>query len=484
MQKHELLPRIHRWLAFLQHYDFKIEYRQGARMKHADFFSRNPVACINLANSTDSWLKVEQRRDPDLSLIIKRIESDEEVADYRLHDQVLQKRAINDEPGLKGWKKVVPRSYQWSIINAYHTSLKHFGWEKTLSKLREEYWFPEMSNTVRQFVDNCVICKTSKGTSGARQVQMFPIPKEPTPFHTIHIDMTGRLTRRNEKHEYVVVAIDAYTKYTLLTYATNKTATSMLSVLKKVVALFGAPKQIISDQDSAFKAEFEEYCKEHGIIQHFIAAGSSRSNGQVERTMAVIKNGLTMIRNYEPADWKKGLDGLQLAINCTKNKTTNVSPLKALTGRQCAVPAELSSLIDEEDGTVDRVQINNYIQKKIEKRAEEDKQRFDKGKAKVKRFLKGDIVLFKTNPRNQIGLDLKYPDAYEVWKILPNDRYQIKKITGRGRPKKAAHDQLRLAPKPGGCAAHDVASAGGKTQPIEEQVAVSNPASDGMVTQA
>lgn len=346
-------------------------------------------------------------------------------------------------------EKVIPRTYQWSIINAYHTALKHLGWEKTLAKIREVYWFPAMSTNVRQFVDNCIICKTSKGPSGAKQAQMYPNEKKPIPFQTVHTDITGRLTKRNDKHEYVIVIIDAYTKFTILTYATDKTAASMLNALKKVVFLFGAPYQIISDQDPAFKAEFEAYCKEFCIYQHFIAPGVSRSNGQVERMMAVVKNGLTIIRNYETTEWKKGLDALQLAMNCTKNKTTNVSPLKALTGRSCAVPSELVCLIDEEESTVDRNQLEKYMCKRIEHRGLDDKKRFDKKKASVRRFQKGEIVLFKTNPRTQIGLDLKYPDAYEIWKILPNDRYKIKKVTGKGRPKKVAHDQLRLAPKPG-----------------------------------
>ncbi|CAB3252464.1 unnamed protein product [Arctia plantaginis] len=118
----------------------------------------------------------------------------------------------------------------------------------------------------------------------------------------------------------------------------------------------------------------------------------------------------------------------------------------------------LISLIDEE-GTVSRDQLDSYIQKKIDIRGKEDKARFDQGRAKVKRFQKEDIVLFKANPRSQIGLDLKYPDAYVIWKILPNDRYQVKKITGRGRPKKVAHDQLRIAPKPNECITQDDMSA-------------------------
>lgn len=446
--KHELLPRIHRWWSFLQHYDFKIEYRPGNRMKHADYFSRNPIACINLAQNVDAWLRVEQRRDAELAQIIRKLEHDEEMSEYRMNNLVLEHRHEEEEPGCKKWKKVVPKSYQWSIINAYHSALKHFGWEKTLGKIRESYWFPEMTAIVRRFIENCVICRTSKSSSGAKQVEMYPIEKKEVPFDTIHIDMTGHLTRRNNKHEYVVVIIDAYTKFVTLTYATDKTANSMLRALKHVVYLFGAPRQIISDQDSAFKAEFEEFCRQHRIHQHFVAPGVSRANGQVERMMSVVKNGLTIIRNYETENWRKGLEALQLAINCTKSKTTNVSPIKALTGRQCPVPPELVSLIDEEKVTVNRDQLNSYIQKKTDTRSKEDKARFDQGKAKVKRFQKGDIVLFKTNPRSQIGLDMKYPDAYVIWKILLNDRYQVKKITGRGRPKKVAHDQLRLAPKP------------------------------------
>jgi hypothetical protein len=36
--KHDLTPRAQRWWAFLQAFDFDILYREGKRMKHADFF--------------------------------------------------------------------------------------------------------------------------------------------------------------------------------------------------------------------------------------------------------------------------------------------------------------------------------------------------------------------------------------------------------------------------------------------------------------
>lgn len=39
--KKDLTPRVHRWWAILQSYDFDIVYKEGKNMAHADFLSRN-----------------------------------------------------------------------------------------------------------------------------------------------------------------------------------------------------------------------------------------------------------------------------------------------------------------------------------------------------------------------------------------------------------------------------------------------------------
>ncbi|CAG9572926.1 unnamed protein product [Danaus chrysippus] len=90
-----------------------------------------------------------------------------------------------------------------------------------------------------------------------------------------------------------------------------------------------------------------------------------------------------------------------------------------------------------------------YVQQKMLAAAEYDKQRFEKSKGKVHSFKRGDYVLIKNNPRNQTSLDLKYTEPYEIYKVLEHDRYMVKRVTGRGRPRKVAHDQLRPAPNPG-----------------------------------
>jgi len=75
----------------------------------------------------------------------------------------------------------------------------HLGWEKTLSKMYEFYWFDKMSKYVRKFVDNCITCRLSKPPTGKVQAELHPIPKVSVPFHTVHIDIIGKLSVKNDQ---------------------------------------------------------------------------------------------------------------------------------------------------------------------------------------------------------------------------------------------------------------------------------------------
>lgn len=127
------------------------------------------------------WLKVEQRRDEVLRAIMNGMSNNDPRNGYILENNVL-KRIVQDPAFGQSLCTVVSKSFQWSLINSFHTALKHPGWEKTLQKIKESYWFDKMSTNVRKFVDNCVVCRTSKRASSAVQAQMHPIQKPTAAF--------------------------------------------------------------------------------------------------------------------------------------------------------------------------------------------------------------------------------------------------------------------------------------------------------------
>ncbi|KAJ2952278.1 hypothetical protein O0L34_g4558 [Tuta absoluta] len=460
-KKLDLAPRVHRWWAFLQSFDFEIMHRGGKLMPHADFLSRNPVTPevvnqkpvnrvepkrINLNELSGNWLLAEQQKDAEISKLVTDL-NDNKIPDdvaktYEIRSGLLYRKIQRN--GKSRCLPIVPRLLRWSIINSVHEGLMHLGWEKTLEKVFELYWFEHMTKYVRRFVENCVTCRISKSNSGKVQATMHPIPKVAIPWHTVHVDATGKLSGKNDKKEYVFVLIDAFTKYVLLYHTLRIDTSSSIRAVKQSVSLFGAPTRLIADQGRCFASkEFKEYCESVNIKLHLIATGSSRANGQVERTMSTLKNMLTAAETGSRS-WQDVLPDVQLALNCTRNRVTKASPLELLIGK-VARPLEIM-LADDEEPVTDLEQVRAEAVKNMSDCASYDKTRFDSNKAKVQPFSVGDFVLLQNEERNQTKLDPKYKGPFRVIEVLEGDRYTLKALN-TNRTYKYAHDRLRKMPE-------------------------------------
>lgn len=73
----------------------------------------------------------------------------------------------------------------------------HLGRDKTLDKVYDHYWFEGMSKYVRKFVENSMTCRLSKSNSGKVQAELHPIPKTSIPWHTVHFDISGKLSGKS-----------------------------------------------------------------------------------------------------------------------------------------------------------------------------------------------------------------------------------------------------------------------------------------------
>lgn len=467
--KTDLSPRVHRWWAFLQAYDFDIIYKEGRSMAHADFLSRNPLQSptvndegpdviptdkrkfVNFVELHNSWIQVEQKRDQEIQNLVKQLENGElpqAVAHtYDVREGILYRKIERNKSS--SWLPIVPRSLVWTLINHVHTEIKHLGPDKTLDKLYEQYWFPQMSKNVHKFVDACIVCKASKGISGAQPMRLHPIPKVAVPWHTIHIDITGKLSGKSDRKEYASVIIDAFTKYVLLEYTQSLDAACATKALKKAVCLFGTPKRIIADQGRCYiSAEFKEFCTDHNIELHLIATGSARANGQVERVMRTLKNLLTIVENDVNRVWRDELGEVQLALNSTRSRVTGFTPTELMFGirAQSLGMSQISPNID----TPLRANLDDIRSKasaKILEAASSQQQLFNRGRATIKPFKLGDYVFIKCSERNQTKLARKFKGPFVITKLLDNDRYELKSINRSSRVYKYSHENLRAVPR-------------------------------------
>ena len=104
------------------------------------------------------------------------------------------------------------------FINHVHQSTMHLGWDETLEKLFEYCLFEGMAKYVRKFVENCHARRVSKASSGKVQAELHSIPKTNIPWHIVHVDITGKLSGKNDSKGYVIVLVLSGNLYTCIIF--------------------------------------------------------------------------------------------------------------------------------------------------------------------------------------------------------------------------------------------------------------------------
>jgi len=135
----------------------------------------------------------------------------------------------------------------------------------------------------------------------------------------------------NAAKKYVLVIVDAFTKYVKF-YAVKTTATrETIRCLKEYFNAYSRPKILISDRGTSFtSSEFEEFMSEMNIKHIKIATDSPQANGQVERYNRILAPAIGKL--YDGKDWHKALSEIEFTVNNTKNKATGETPSKLLFG--------------------------------------------------------------------------------------------------------------------------------------------------------
>lgn len=434
MNKKDLSPRVARWWTYMQDFQFEVLYRKGKYISHVDFLSRNPVNfpkltySVNLINSSPSWLETAQQNDPDSQSLIEKLRNgDLNETQYCLRNNLLcYKFQLDASP-----KFFVPKGCRISILRLFHDENCHVGYDKTLCKIRENFWFPGMTSFVKKYLRHCLICVTRKSHSGPNQGFLHPIEKAAVPFQTIHLDCTGPFAQSSEGFRYVLLLVDGFTKFCLLKPLKNLKADELIPIIRETITIFGTPSLAITDRGTNFNShKVQSLFRELQIDHHMIATGTPRANGQVERYVATVINMLNSTCNGE-SDWPSGLWKVQQSINTTIQKSTGFSPLRLLIGVDANIPCVQARLneIREDDSSDHHINVRadrDLACQRLQQVAMKSKDRFDSVRRNNKNYQIGDTVFVNQDHRRHDKLQTKFKGPYIVTACLENDRYALK----------------------------------------------------------
>ena len=326
LSKKDTNPRIARWALFLQNYDFDVQHRPGRRMSYVDALSRCHTILTIESNTFERTLSICQDRDEEIIKIRDKLEK-REIPLYELRDGLVYRKDRN-----KKLLFFVPRSMETNIIRTCHDDIEHVGVDKVVGNISKVYWFPQMRNKVKTYIENCLRCVEFSPKHGKREGFLHAIPKQNVPFDTVHIDHLGPLEKTGKGFKHILVIVDAFTKFTKLYACKSTRSAETITHLKEYTRVYSKPRRIISDRGTAFTShEFKNYVQSEKINHVLIAVATPRANGQVERLNRDITPMLAKLAE-DASKWDRVLYKVEFALNNTVCSTRKETPSKLLFG--------------------------------------------------------------------------------------------------------------------------------------------------------
>ena len=364
----------------------------------------------------------------------------------KLVKDILYRKTYTDNSSFKKvqWQLVVPKAYRTRALVGCHDDVGHQGRMRTLSLLRERFYWPGMQTEAMQHVQQCTRCLRRKTPSHVAPLQPIHVAQ---PLELVHMDYLS-LEPSKGNIENVLVITDHFTRYALAYPSKTQTAQATARILwDNFICHYGFPEKFNSDQGRNFESDLiKELCKIAGVKKLHTTPYHPQGNGQCERFNSTLCNMLGTLSEEEKSDWKSYLGCMTHAYNCTKHASTTYSPYYLMFGRHPRLPIDVEFGLPKSNSG-DNSSKSRYVQKlrrrlnyAFQKATKVANQQASKYKSSYDKSIKGpqlqekDLVLVKiVAHKGRHKLQDKWePEEYVVVEqpIAGTPVYRVQPVTG------------------------------------------------------
>jgi len=339
---HNINRRVARYLPHLADYNFTLEHIPGSTNKadplsrrpdydngskdNADITVLPPHLFIHAAtlSSIDDRARACQLKQQDLLKTWSLTFPLKTIGDLYWHGDRLA--VVDDLPLRRG------------VISLYHDSptAGHPGISNTTWAIARDYWWPNMKQTITDYIKGCHLCQSRKNNPTKPKPPPFPITSDTftLPFTSIAMDFIVKLPV-SDGFDSILTITDTFSKASIF-IPCNETidaANTALLYATYVLPHYGLPTRIISDRDPRFMASIIQELLRILSIQHNPStAYHPQTDGQSERTNQRLEQYIRIFTNYHQTDWRQWLPLAQYALNAWPNATTKKAPFELIMG--------------------------------------------------------------------------------------------------------------------------------------------------------
>ncbi|GBG66281.1 hypothetical protein CBR_g57879 [Chara braunii] len=328
----KMTPKLTRWAAEIDQYDFELKPVKGKYNVVADALSRRSdyfgaiVYYLDIGSDLQEKVRQAYAHDPIYSDLLKRVkEAPETEPDYRTTEGLLfEKTNVFDRLCVPNNEEI--RSL---ILGECHDTEGHFSWQKTLANLMHAYTWPGMKKDCIEYVYSCKVCQRNKTTMRAPIGLLRPLPIPDQPGDSVSIDFMDVGVKSRHSKSQVMVVVDRFSKYVIFVPLPAEARTEL--VIQKFFDFWvnehGVPLSIVGDRDSRFTSQnWQERMRVYGSKLLMSSGRHPKTNGQTEQMNKIVQQVLRMYIRPDQINWDEMLPKVASAYNNNVHLSTYRTP--------------------------------------------------------------------------------------------------------------------------------------------------------------
>lgn len=355
--------RLTRWCIYMQQYSYTVEHCIGKDNEIADYFSRMGSGdmvkrdealiisrmIVELSEESDvsanDWVVAQlrvkepikklfndiremQARDSEVRKLMNRLEEGKSSESFCLREEVLFYKNSHETR----WRLVVPKEICATLVEIIHDE-GHLGVYKTVCAIKRNYFWRGIARDVKKFIRQCDMCQRTKVVcqpmTGAYQAI---VPNKPNEL--VCLDFYGPLPASRGGVQYILVALDAFSKHVTL-YSLKKATTraSLKKLFQDYIPKMGKMNAVLTDHGTQFTSRtWRETLRDNDVVVRYSSIRHPQSD-PAERTMRELSRFFRAYCSDTHTRWAHYLGKIEEWLNFSTHVSTGMMPYELHFGK-------------------------------------------------------------------------------------------------------------------------------------------------------
>ena len=227
------------------------------------------------------------------------------------------------------------------LAQELHTAT-HLGGQALWKLFSDRYSHKAGRRICIEVAQSCPQCQ--RGSDYGHHLKTTGAIRSKEPWDTLSVDIVGPFPA-DRLHEFVIVLVDCFSRYSILVPASNHTANTVSeALLRHFVPYFGTPRRFLSDRGWEFVGEvWASLTRSLGIQRLLTSPYHPEGNSINERSHRTINNMLRarLLEGLPSRKWVDEIPSIMLTLNAMVHEPHGFSASMVVTGREPTLPPNL-----------------------------------------------------------------------------------------------------------------------------------------------